>query len=347
MRGQTAGNTLPLRARATLWGLASISLLFSLCGRLAAAVPVFATAQQGRTVLSTRDDFVARLSPFDRAAREKSGAPVSEAEYLEFVKANVIEWSDSDRQRVSVALERVQGLFRTASLTFPEHMLLIYTTGKEEGDAAYTRGDAIVLPTNMLRESDQSLMRLLSHETFHVISRHNPSLREKLYQIIGFQACPEFSFPTDLAPRKITNPDAPSNDHRIQVVYQDRRRWAIPVLYADRAAYDTQRGGQFFDYMQFRLVLQDIDDASAGSAQGHAQFVDVKDVRGFFEQVGRNTQYIIHPEEILADNFALAIASQPVVASPSIPKEMLRMMRDEERSRSRRTNAQLHSSGAH
>jgi len=321
-------------ARRLLCALASVTLLCGLASRCASAITVFATPDQGRAALSAHDDFVARLSPFDRAARTKSSAPVSEAEYLEFIKANVIEWTDGERERVAAALERVRHLLHTAGLTFPDPLMLIRTTGNEEGGAAYTRGGAIVLPNDMLRESDDSLTHLLSHETFHVISRYNPTLREKLYRTIGFEACPEFAFPADLASRKITNPDAPRNDHRIKVVYQDQPRWAIPVLYADRAAYDAQRGGQFFDYMRFRLALQDdSDDTHTGSA--HApQFVEVKDVHGFFEHVGRNTQYIIHPEEILADNFALAISSQPVVASPWIPKEMLRIMRADERSRS-------------
>jgi len=33
--------------------------------------------------------------------------------------------------------------------------------------------------------------------------------------------------------------------------------------------------------------------------------VDPRDMEGLFEQIGRNTRYLWHPEEILADNFAL------------------------------------------
>jgi hypothetical protein len=54
--------------------------------------------------------------------------------------------------------------------------------------------------------------------------------------------------------------------------------------------------------------------------------VELKDLQGFFERVGRNTQYLIHPEEILADNFAIAIAGKTDVPSPMIPQEMLRIM---------------------
>ena len=45
-------------------------------------------------------------------------------------------------------------------------------------------------------------------------------------------------------------------------------------------------------------------------------------ISGFFEQVGRNTDYIIHPEEILAENFALLMIGKRDVASPEILDKM-------------------------
>lgn len=45
-------------------------------------------------------------------------------------------------------------------------------------------------------------------------------------------------------------------------------------------------------------------------------------ISGFFEQVGRNTNYIIHPEEILAENFALLIMDKRDVPSPEILEKM-------------------------
>jgi hypothetical protein len=40
------------------------------------------------------------------------------------------------------------------------------------------------------------------------------------------------------------------------------------------------------------------------------------------EQVGRNTQYIIHPEEILADNFALLVLGESKIPTPEILQKM-------------------------
>ena len=42
----------------------------------------------------------------------------------------------------------------------------------------------------------------------------------------------------------------------------------------------------------------------------------------FYEQVGNNTNYTIHPEEILADNFALAIMEVSSLPSPWVVEEI-------------------------
>jgi hypothetical protein len=52
------------------------------------------------------------------------------------------------------------------------------------------------------------------------------------------------------------------------------------------------------------------------------KLVGMERVSGFMEQVGKNTDYIIHPEEILADNFALLVLNEPKVASPEILQKM-------------------------
>src|SRR5688572_12232333 len=65
---------------------------------------VFATVDQGREILTTRDDFVRRLSPFDRQARLKTDRAVTEAEYLAFVGNHVLAWSDDERETVESAL---------------------------------------------------------------------------------------------------------------------------------------------------------------------------------------------------------------------------------------------------
>jgi hypothetical protein len=287
---------------------------------------VLATVDEAKAILVCRDDFVERMSFFDRAARLKTDKVVTEAEYFEFVRKNVVEWSDGERQKFASAIEGIQPALEALSLPFPAKVLVIRTTGNEEGGAAYTRANAMVLPQSDLGAPLENLQSLLCHELFHILSRANPVLRDELYATIGFVKCDEVPFPGELQSRKITNPDAPRNDHCIRLQVDGKDGWAIPILYSSSEAYDVERGGQFFDYLQFQFLMVERSDSSPKVNPIHdgqkVKLVDPEKVSGFFEQVGKNTQYIIHPEEILADNFAILVLQPSDVPSPDIIERM-------------------------
>ncbi len=289
-------------------------------------VVTFATADQGREILTSRDDFIRALSPFDRAARMKTDADVSEEAFLEFVGQNVLDWTDVDKACVAPALERIKAPLDRLALPWPKVVYLVKTTGKEEGNVPYTRGQALVLPKRELTPGRALNPKLISHELFHILSRSNPALRDRLYQAIGFAKCTEIEFPETLRSRKLTNPDAPTNCHCICLRQAEAEVWAVPILFSQAEKYDVKRGGEFFRYMQFQLLLVDhrIDSPAAKPVYAGQQprLVDVQGVTGFFEQVGRNTQYIIHPEEILADNFAELVMPDRDVPSPEILKKL-------------------------
>ena len=50
-------------------------------------------------------------------------------------------------------------------------------------------------------------------------------------------------------------------------------------------------------------------------------------VTNFEEQIGRNTGYIIHPEEILADNFAHLIIETKNLPNPEIVAEIAKVLK--------------------
>ena len=270
----------------------------------------FANVDQARQILATRDAFVERLSPFDRAARLKTNRVVTEAEYLDFVAAAALGWEEADRRTISAAYDQVQAKIRALRLPLPPKFFVVKTTGQEEGDTVYTRQTAVMIPRSKIGDN---LPRLLAHELFHIASRANPALAERLYAVIGFLRCTEASYPASLAARKLTNPDAPRNDYCIRVTLDGRSVAATPILFSRAERYDPVRGGEFFDYLQLGLLVR----AAPGEALSAEKVVGLQQVTGFFEQVGQNTQYVIHPEEILADNFALLVLEMNV-KSPAV-----------------------------
>lgn len=292
---------------------------------------VFATVEQGRERLTTRDDFVERLSPFDRAARLKTDREVSEQDYLEFVRNRVLAWTADEKLLIESAWADLAPRLSEMALPFPDTVYFVKTTGEEEGGQEYTRGKVIVFPKSALTgTSKASIEATIAHELFHVLSRNAPELREKLYAVIGFQSCGEIPFPSALASRKLTDPDAPRLDHCIALRRNGNSIWAIPLVYSISAHYDVAEGGTFFKHGDLKfLVVQRANSTASPAAYdlNNPELLAVNQIEGLFEQVGRNTTYIIHPEEILADNFRLLLLGKTDVPSPEILHNLVEVLR--------------------
>ena len=130
---------------------------------------VFATVEQGKTLLGKKDDFVSRLSPFDRAARLKTDQPVTTAKYLEFVKRSVLPWTDKDKAQLTKAYGQVRKSLAGYSLPLPKQIMMIKTTGNEEAHAAYTRANAIMFGEKQMAFKEDRMQYLL----FHSVSLFN------------------------------------------------------------------------------------------------------------------------------------------------------------------------------
>jgi hypothetical protein len=290
---------------------------------------VFASVEEGKHILETRDDFIERLSPFDRSARLKTAEDVSQEAFLKHAAKSVLQWTDDEKAAIESAYQGIQKRFESLDLPFPEKVLLIKTSGEEDGHAAYTRSNAVVFPEDQILIVDADLQKSITHELFHVLSRANPELREQLYQMIGFVKCDEVDLPEKLASRKITNPDAPKNDHCIRLKVANKEHWAIPIIFSKSEKYDTSRGDEFYHNSKFQMLLVERNGATGVkplSDDTMPQLVDLSHVSGFFQQVGSNTKYVIHPEEILADNFAFLILENHHIPSPEIIDKMKKIL---------------------
>jgi hypothetical protein len=291
----------------------------------AGTVVRFADVGEGIAALTRRDDYITRLSPFDRQVRPRTDRDVSEAELLAFIGRNVAPWSGAEIEKLTPLLAELAKKAAPWKLPLPPVVLLVKTTGLEEGGAAYCRGPAIVLPQNMVDGPASRLKNILPHELFHVVSSHNPMLRDALYASIGFLPCNEVALPGALAASKITNPDAPLNDHYIAVNQNGNRLELVPVLFSKTPRYDAARGGNLFAYLTFKLLQVEDDGQGAKRAVlagGNPVLLDPADVPDFHEQIGRNTRYIVHPEEVLADNFVFLLEGRIDLPTPRVIEQL-------------------------
>ena len=286
----------------------------------------FSDKPKASKLLSINDEFITELSSFDRSSRLKTNSEVTREEFLGFVSKQVKTWTEDEIREIEEIVGNINEKLDEYSLHFPKEINLIKTTGKEEGNAAYCRSNSIIIPQLMV-DAIKELERLITHELFHIFSKNNPEMREKLYDVIGFLKCPKLNFPVEFKDFKITNPDAPLNDHYIELTIENRTVKTIPVLFSNEH-YDVSREGEFFDYLQFRLLSVNINEGECNPIYNGNQLVlfHPENTPNYFQRVGRNTNYVIHPEEILADNFVLMVNRRYSVPNPEILEKIKKIL---------------------
>ncbi len=290
---------------------------------------VFADVKTGQEILIAEDDFSQRLSKFDLQSRLQTDRDVTRDDWQKQVAEQVTEWPAAERDKIKLAVAALKPKLAAFRLPFPKQILLIRTTGKEESDAAYTRANAIVLPAAKLRHPLPALEALLAHELFHVLSRHDATVRAALYKIVGFTIGEEVKLPQSLDDRRITNPDAPRLDCYITLKNEEQQVTAVPILYATPEKYVAKTARKFFDYITFRLVVVDRVNGKWQPRMKELQPVvlDPKKIEHFHEQIGRNTSYIWHPDEILADNFVHLLNKRQNLQTPRVTEAMAEMLK--------------------
>lgn len=284
----------------------------------------FAGVEEGKKIQAAKDAFTQSLSKFDLQLRLKRAENATMAEWVKFVSAEVQPWSGDQIAHVKPAITMLEEKLKKLKLPLPEKVLLVHMSGKEEGEAAYTRGNAIILPTKVLSYPPEKLEALLCHELFHILSRHSPETRQRLYTIIGFRVTEEIPLPENLVDRKLTNPDAPQINCTIELKSDGRESLATPILYSSVATYDPKQGGSLFRYLTFRLMLVEKKEGKLQPVMSgqSAVLLDPGQVPSFLEQIGKNTNYIIHPDEVLADNFVHLVKENKNLATPRIVEQM-------------------------
>ncbi|MEQ8239122.1 MAG: DUF4157 domain-containing protein [Cyclobacteriaceae bacterium] len=281
----------------------------------------FASVEQAQKFLAEEDDFTSSWSQFDIDSRmQKTGS--SREALFDLINSQVRAWTEKEQKIIARALKRLDKQISETevNLDLPDTIFFVKTTAKEEGEAtAYTRGNYVVFKEGLSNKKER-LDHLILHELFHVLTRHNSQFRAAMYEIIGFKMMNSVAYPNQILASRITNPDAPQTDAFIQLKSENDSSDYMMILYADK----PYTSGRFFDYVNVGLLkLTASTPKEAYLTDDQPQILGMKDVTNFFEQVGKNTKYIIHPEEIMAENFALALSNKEDLPNPEITKSVI------------------------
>ena len=275
---------------------------------------VFASGIDAEEYLRTEDAFLLNLSPFDRSARLKTSREIDNVGYLDFISGQVRDWTAAEKEKINQTMITISLALLEFNLVFPQEIVFIKTTGIEEGNAAYCRGNnVIVLPQDYVNLPVDRLYNLILHELFHIYSRNNTEIQERLYGLLSYQKCKELQLPNDIFRWKITNPDAAVNNYFFSANINGADYNLMPILLTS-SNYEEEKGGDFFDYMElYFIAVTEDENAMVPLKRNDVYVLFTKDhVPDYIEFVSRNTDYIIHPEEILASNFVLMVNKRNV-----------------------------------
>ena len=281
------------------------------------------------------DQFIANMSEFDLQSRLQTTEKVTTEDYIQFITKQIIPWTpDHIRLLFDIITDLNTNSLDVFSIAkLPPTVLVILTNGKDESGAAYCRNlNTVVLPITKLPPITESNIAQLAsgnewqttfpHELFHIISRNNITLQNKLYKEIGYNLIPDnkvANLPKILSHLKVTNPDAPLTKHYIELPTNTSETPVklAPIIIASKQ-YSPDDNKNFFDYIDVLFGILDDD--------WNIIYVTPYDaVIGLHDKIGNNTDYIMHPEETLADNFVLLVQHKTDIPSPEIPAMMFKV----------------------
>ena len=265
----------------------------------------FADIEEGAYLILGNEEYLQGFNQCDLDYRlQKKGA--TREEWEELAVRQVEEFSDDEVQTLDAAMAELEGLIVERGITLPEseEIVFVKTTMREEGGAsAYTHGTQIYLRASvlsLLTADDEKFHKdgvsILAHELFHCLTRSNPDFRTQMYKIISFDVQEDdYAFGPNVTERIISNPDVEHhNSSALFTIGGEQKRCAV-VFYAKK--FFETKGDSFFDNGGTGLVP--VDDLNT--------LYDSEEASDFWEVFGRNTEYVIDPEETMADNFSFAV----------------------------------------
>ncbi|MEM9547683.1 MAG: hypothetical protein AAGA77_17005 [Bacteroidota bacterium] len=274
---------------------------------------------EARIVKDAKDGFFETISITDMSVQmKKSDLPASRpevvAQYREFLKSEMESFTEEEKDFMREVFNAAKAaLDKINPNLLPERIELIKTKTNHYGpDVYYTREKAIILPSNIFEEkSVEAQMPIMLHEIFHILSRYNKDFREKLYALIGFIPIDsELILPRKIEDKLLCNPDGVSKAYAINLVdLSGKSQLALPLIMSTKDRYQSNMP-TFFSYLYFDLfplIKITENQVSLGLNKQGDSSLGAEHNANFFDQIKDNTQYIIHPDEILADNFMMAV----------------------------------------
>lgn len=265
----------------------------------------FADREEAAELLLGNRAYYENLSQSDLNYRmQKLDATLEELEA--FAAEQTLDFTEAEKAAIDKAMQEVEEICRTRGYVLPptEGIVFAKTTMLEEcGAGAYTHGTQIYMGESYMNvavsgveDLEQVFREVVIHELFHCLTRNHPDFRADMYGILGFTVVGEdYDFPQAIRDVIISNPDV--EHHNSYAAFDiDGEQRDCAVIFTTTQPFEKP-GDSFFNGMVTGLVP--VDDLSTLYTSG--------DAANFREVFGNNTDYVIDPEETLADNFSYTL----------------------------------------
>ncbi len=267
----------------------------------------FATADEGRELLVSNEAYYAGFSQNDLDYRmQKTGTTMDE--YKAFASEQTLDFTDEEKAIYDDCFAKMAATLQEKGYTLPplDEIVLVKTTMAEECNVGgYTHGTTIFLSADLLdalaNQDEEQVDRdsptvFLWHEVFHCITRCNPSFRANMYKLIHFTVHDvDYPLPPSVMEFHISNPDVEHHDSSAVFSIDGKDVECFCDLVTTK--HFEQPGDKFLAYATTALVPVDGTDT----------YYTPEQASNFFEVFGGNTDYVIDPEECMAENFAYAL----------------------------------------
>lgn len=227
-------------------------------------------------------------------------------ELKEYGASQMLEYSDEEKEAIKKLIQDMETDLAKNKYTLPptDEIVLIKSTQNEEGGSgAYTHKTHIYFGDYWIEgltsddpEEKMWAKQTMWHELFHCLTRNNPDFRKKMYSIIHFTINDkDFEIPPAVYEKYISNPDVEHHNSYASFNINGEMKDCYTALIALKPYENVD--DNFFDCMGTALVPID----------GSNTFYLPEDASNFWDVFGENTEYVIDPEECMAENFSYAM----------------------------------------
>lgn len=239
--------------------------------------------------------------------------------YQKYVISNLNNWDGREKKYLNKRFAKIIPYIKkyTNQVLF-DTIYLIKSNKKIEFSAPFTKRKAIIIPDKEIPPFvlsgliTKNIEHILIHELFHIFSSNNKEKREVIYNQIGFEKINQIELPNEILKTQIINPDDNISDYyKISLQTDGKNQDFIMLILSKYPKYEGYKGlisrlNILFGYMEIRLIPIEKEN-NHWNIKKNYKLYKISEVQGFYEKIGYIHNYILSPEEILADDYAKLI----------------------------------------